>query len=267
MAKTIRAARPLGLILHRGKSSFDGKPYVVIMPLGKSSNAKTGGMLQTYIIRSHVHPVMAVRNGGDSSICGNCLLRGVFASRKRPGKGKRGRKCYVQVGQGPGSIYKAFRRGRYVDYDPLLHAKYIKGRMVRFGSYGEPVLIPLWLMYHLADLSGGKWTGYTHQWSDPRFAEYKRFLMASVHGVRGPDSAEHAHHLGWRTFRTDNGSLQKGEILCPASAEAGKRLTCFECGVCRGIDIDEHAVHQINVFIPPHGGKAVMTATKSLPAA
>ena len=94
-------AKPLGVILHRGQSAFDGSPYVVIMPLGKpSKNGKTGKMLQTYILRSHVHPVMAVRNAGDAAICGDCPMRGLVSFPKRQ-TGKRFRACYVNVGQGP----------------------------------------------------------------------------------------------------------------------------------------------------------------------
>ena len=260
-----RTARPLGVILHRGVSPFDGSPYVVIMPLGKSSNGKTGAMLQTYIIRSHAHPVSAVQSGGDVAICNDCPMRGLVATRKRRGKGKNFRACYVNVGQGPTSVYDAFRRGRYVDYDPALHREFIAGRKIRFGTYGEPVLIPLSLLEHLAGLSSG-WTGYTHQWANPSFSGYRRFLMASVHGLTGPWSREHAKSLGWRCFRTMRGGEPAAdEVLCPASKEAGHRLSCLTCNLCDGEGRRQIGLVMRDVYIPGHGGKAVMTAIASLP--
>jgi len=272
MVSAKRTARPLGVILHRGKSSFDGSPYVVIMPLGKSSNKKTGSMLQTYILRSDRHPVQAVRDEGDVAICNDCPMRGLvgFPTRppiksKRAAKHKRFRACYVNVGQGPAMVYGAFQRGRYVDYDPALHDRYIAGRKVRFGTYGEPVLIPLDLLRHLAGLSAG-WTGYTHQWSNLHYAGYKQFLMASVHGLTGPWSREHAKSLGWRTFRTmRGGEPADDEVLCPASKEAGHRLSCLTCRLCDGAGVRKIGLDMVDVYIPGHGGKAIMTAVANLP--
>jgi len=266
MVARSRTARPLGVILHRGVSPFDGSPYVVIMPLGKSSNAKTGSMLQTYIIRSHVHPVAAVQSGGDVSICGNCVMRGLVATQKRRRKGKPNyRACYVNVGQGPAMVYGAFRRGRYVDYNAVEHDRFIQGRKVRFGTYGEPVLIPLELLRHLASISAG-WTGYTHQWANLAYRDYQQFLMASVHGLTGPWSREHAKSLGWRTFRTmRGGEPAEGERLCPASKEAGHRLSCLTCNLCDGAGRRKIGLQLVDVYIPVHGSKAVMTAIKHLP--
>jgi hypothetical protein len=270
MVSATRTARPLGVILHRGQSEFDGSPYVVIMPLGKpSKNSKTGKMLQTYIIRSHVHPVVAVRNGGDVAICNDCPMRGLVTFPKRSKanakRNKRFRACYVNVGQGPAMVYDAFKRGRYVDYDTLLHDQFIRGRKVRFGTYGEPVLIPLELVQHLAGISAG-WTGYTHQWANLRFAGFQQYLMASVHGLTGPWSREHAKSLGWRTFRTMRDGLPaEDEILCPASKEAGKRLTCEQCRLCDGAGTRKAGLQMVDVYIPGHGGKAIMSAVANLP--
>lgn len=264
---TKSSPRPLGVILHRGRSIFDGSPYVVIMPLGKSTNDKTGSMLQTYIIRSEVHPAVAVRNGGDKAICNDCPMLGLAVKQADyAGKGKRKwRSCYVNVGQGPGSIYRAYKRGRYVDYMPTEHDQYIAGRKIRFGSYGEPVLIPLPLLRHLAGISAG-WTGYTHQWSNPALRGYRDFLMASVHGTSGAWSSEHARSLGWRYFRTTHdGAPQDHEILCPASKEAGHRLSCNQCNLCDGAGRRAKGLEMVNVYIPGHGGKAVMGAVRNLP--
>lgn len=265
MVTRSRTARPLGVILHRGRSSFDGSPYVVIMPLGKSSNQKTGKMLQTYIIRSHMHPLAAVQSGGDVAICNDCPMRGLVATQKRRRKGKNFRACYVNVGQGPTMVYGAFRRGRYVEYNSIDHDQFIRGRKIRFGTYGEPILLPLSLMEHLASISGG-WTGYTHQWANVSYQPYRRFLMASVHGLTGPWSREHAKSQGWRTFRTmRGGEPADGEALCPASKEAGHRLSCNTCNLCDGEGKRKIGLDCVDVYIPGHGGMAVMTAVKHLP--
>jgi hypothetical protein len=266
MVARSRTAKPLGVILHRGKSAFDGSPYVVIMPLGKSSNSKTGKMLQTYTIRSRMHPVEAVRSGGDLAICNDCPMRGLVATPKRRSRKKKNfRACYVNVGQGPAMVYGAFRRGRYVDYVPALHDQFIRGRKVRFGTYGEPVLIPLKLVQHLASLSSG-WTGYTHQWSNVAYAGYRQYLMASVHGLTGPWSREHAKSLGWRTFRTmRGGEPADDEVLCPASKEAGHRLSCMTCRLCDGAGVRKIGLDMVDVYIPGHGGKAIMSAVANLP--
>jgi hypothetical protein len=59
--------------------------------------------------------------------------------------------------------------------------------------------------------------------------------MASVDSV---DEALEAAALGWSTFRVkpkgDRGRLP-GEAICPASAEAGKKVTCETCPIkCDG---------------------------------
>jgi hypothetical protein len=269
MARAKRIARPLGVILHRGVSSYDGSPYVVIMPLRNSKNKKTGSMLQTYILRADMHPVQAVREEQDGSICFNCPMRGRLGFPKRTKanakRNKRWRACYVNVGQGPAMVYGAFQRGRYVEYVSDLHDQFIRGRRIRFGTYGEPVLIPLPLVVHLASISNG-WTGYTHQWSNLLYADYKRFFMASVHALTGPWSREHAKSLGWRTFRTmRGGEPSTDEVLCPASLEAGHRLSCLTCRLCDGAGVRKIGLAMRDVYIPGHGGKAIMTAVANLP--
>jgi hypothetical protein len=59
--------------------------------------------------------------------------------------------------------------------------------------------------------------------------------MASVDNATERDEAM---ALGWRTFRvrTHEEHLLEHEFVCPASAEAGKKLTCQECNRCGGAD-------------------------------
>lgn len=250
IAKPRKNKRPLGVILHRGVSPWTGAPFVVIAILGrKSKNEKTGAMIQTYIILADDKPTDALKTGADRGICGGCGLSG-------------GRGCYVNVGQGPRAVWEAFRNGRYDDYDAADHDKYFAARMIRWGTYGDPVLIPVEIIAHLSALSDG-WTGYTHQWRDPQFQAYRRFLMASVHGRQ----YIHATKTGWRWFHTSlSADPIPGAFVCPASAERGYRLTCEECGACDGADRPIGAIQRASVQILTHGGFGAMHAAKNNPS-
>ena len=73
------------LILYAGPSMLDGSPIVVIATgIGnKSKNSKTGGMIQTHIIRSDMKPMDAIWSGADASICGDCPHRGDGNGKRR----------------------------------------------------------------------------------------------------------------------------------------------------------------------------------------
>jgi hypothetical protein len=88
-------------------------------------------------------------------------------------------------------------------------------------------------MAELTRVSDG-WTGYTHQWSNPAYAAYARFVMACCDSVGDYADAKAA---GWRTFRVRSANAPMGpnEISCPASDEAGKRTTCARCKLCSGV--------------------------------
>jgi len=102
------------------------------------------------------------------------------------------------------------------------------GHYSRFGTYGEPSLIPLELMAELCQGSKS-WTGYTHQWL--RKPEYAPFLMASLHSEK---QMPYAEKLGFRAFIATKEALSKPFVNCPASAEAGYKSTCSDCGLCSG---------------------------------
>ena len=233
--------KPSGVILYQGPSLLDGAPIVVIATgLDSSSNGKTGNMIQTHILRADMFPMDAIYNGEDSSICGDCVHRG-------DGTGK-GRTCYVTVYQAQTAIYKAFLRGIYPMYDPAVHDKYLKGRAIRFGSYGDPAAAPIDMWRALKTLARMT-TGYSHQWRIVS-PDWAKLVMASADT---PDDVAHARQLGYRSFRVGDEKLE-GEVLCPASKEAGKKLQCIDCGACGGAD-----GRNSSIYIPLHGGTAVMS--------
>ena len=70
-------------------------------------------------------------------------------------------------------------------------------------------------------------------WPDDWRRWLRALIMASADTVGDRRAAMRA---GWRVFRTRGADmpLRSGEIICPASAEGGKRTTCAECHLCDG---------------------------------
>lgn len=242
-----------GFVVFQGASVIDGAPIVCIATT-ESRNEKTGNMIQTWIIRSDIHPMDAVRTMQDESICGHCPHRGSFNAEQNR---MIDRTCYVQIGNAPAQVYAAFKRGVYRDIsyrpDRLAFERECVGRALRLGAYGDPGALPLAIVQYLAELPGlrGR-TGYTHQWRiRPSLAQY---VMASVDTM-----AEYveASAMGWRTFRGKALSVPvaEREIVCPASVEGGKRTTCEQCLLCSGNARDARPI-----VINLHGGRAITRA-------
>jgi hypothetical protein len=236
-----------GFILWEGASKRDRKPIVAIATgFGrKSANAKTGSMIQTWILRARVDPVRASYNGADGSICGACKLRG-------NGRG-RGRTCYVRVNHAPYAIYHAYRRGGYPKVSLARAAELCAGRKVRLGAYGDPAVVPMGVWHAILKCAAG-WTGYTHQWREGFCAaSLRRYVMASTETDADTTAAR---ELGWRTFRIRRADepLRLDEIVCPASAEAGRIRTCETCLACNGGRVGKRSV-----AIIPHGSFAIAT--------
>lgn len=241
--------RPLGVVFYEGPSRIDGKPIVAIATF-ITKNGKTGNLIQTWILREDDHPINAINNGNDESVCGSCPLRGIIdRSSGKPINRQRG--CYVAIQNAPANIWSAYKAGRYPKYDGALHSRWFKHRGLRYGSYGEPVAVPLLYWNKIRKVSTGKSKpGYTHLWKNVRFQTWKKYVMASVHSEA---EAAWAQAKGWRTYRTvlDANDVQANEILCPASEEAGYTQTCESCGACNG---NANGGSRVNITIPVHGG-------------
>jgi hypothetical protein len=224
----IKTKKPTGFILFEGPSILDGSPIVVISTL-KTSNYKTGDMCQTWILRADINPVEASKQGQDSSICGNC-----------PHRHHHGGACYVNIGQAPNSVYKAYKRGSYPLYNPAIHSRYLENRKIRFGAYGDPAAAPYEIWDMLAQLSAG-FTGYTHQARhknfDPRILEFCQLSLDTK------KQAEKAGKAGYFRIVTNKADTLPGEIECLADS---KGIQCIDCLKCNG---------ENKVFIQVHGSR------------
>lgn len=237
-----------GVVFYRGPSEIDGSPIVGVAVFA-SANRKTGNMVQTYILRDDMAPVEAIKSGADSAICGGCTHRGQHDKSGLLISGTR--TCYVVIGQGPTGVWKGLQADQY----PTVDAKGLfAGRFVRLGTYGDPAAIPFAVWSDLLEGTTGH-NGYTHQWRDcdSRFAS---LCMASADDEQ---DRRDANALGYRTFRVrPDLSKLKGEFVCPASEEAGKKLTCVQCKACGGTSSKARA----DVAITLHGGSAVTANAK-----
>ena len=238
---------PRGFILYRGPSLLDGAPIVVVATgfARRSVNAKTGDMIQTYILRDGVNPVDAARSGADASVCGDC--------KHRPANGG---SCYVTLIHGPSAVHRGLTRGIYpVAQDADAIAALGAGRMVRLGTYGDPAAVPVWVWEALVRNAEGR-TGYTHQWQNPAIkpAHWGRLTALVMASVDNPEEAQEARRQGLRYFRirTADEALDAREFVCPASEEAGKRTDCATCGACSGTQ----RAGQASPVIVVHGAKA-----------
>lgn len=233
---------PNGYIFYRGPSLIDGKPIIgVIVGFNSdSANRKTGAMLQTYILPADIAPHEAVKTGADVSVCGGCIHRPTVA--KQTGADP----CYVFVAQGPLIVWKTAQAGKYADVTPEQFGQLVAGRMLRLGSWGEPVAIPFEVWQPAIDSAAGR-TGYTHRWRTRKASQWQGTLQASCDSA---EDFEDAVQAGWGTFRVAvpgyDETVSLPEVHCPASKEQGAKVQCQDCLLCDGSSSS-------NIVILSHG--------------
>ena len=220
--------KPLGYVLHKGPSPIDGRPIVVILTL-RTSNRKTGQMCQVWILREDVDPVHAIRTGDDYTICGSCPHR-----KQADGS----RSCYVNVGQAPLSVWKAYKRDKY---PPMDDVSVLKGKSVRWGAYGDPSCIPADIVRAINSVVVSH-TGYTHQWEESFSEPFRGVFQASTDGLLDTKKAQ---ALGWKTFTVVSRNASPTYAKqCPATVEHSQ-AQCATCSLCNGA--------RANVFVHAHG--------------
>ena len=213
---------------------------ILVFRLGKSTNRKISDgkdkILQVYSFSDAQLSYVAesVKNGVKvnakqffdlaEAVCFDCPFRAYL-------------KCYTHKYQQYAgflsmlkSISREFKNVKEIPSIHLLEKKIVEisnDKYIRFGTYGEPTLIPLNLVSNMVQASKSH-TGYTHQWS--KKPDYSAFFMASTHSEC---QANMASKIGFRSFIASNETLENA-VVCPASSEAGFKSTCEKCGLCSG---------------------------------
>jgi hypothetical protein len=218
--------------MSKGNIIHENERFVTIVTW-KTSNIKTGQMSQIWILNKNINPVESVKTGFDAvSNCSGCP----FAN---------GMGCYVNVGQAPLAVFKAWQRGVYERLGISELSEAFKGKYVRFGAYGNPSLIPLEIIKPIAKASKG-WTGYFHNWhlmSKERALAYGQFFMAST---ETEESRIKALAMGLRVFHVSP-DQPKDFIECPSDSRG---IQCKDCRLCDGLN-----KRAKNIWINPHGSK------------
>jgi hypothetical protein len=213
---------------------------IILFTTGKTSNKKIADpketIIQTYsfsrgqLAASLQKGTMTEFFGHDEPVCGNCP----FAVNN----GAKVSACYTHKYMQYAGFLSSLRAiaRKYESFDNIpelddtMRAGIVgmsAGRYVRFGSYGEPSLIPIDLVARICNVAS-MWTGYTHQWANrPEYADY---FMASTHGAVDTVMAETS---GWRCFASTHEAMDT-MVHCPASKEAGFVSRCSKCGLCSG---------------------------------
>lgn len=262
MAKRIKLKKPdTARIFYQGPSFLPGSEGIEIIGVITfgSKNKKTGNTWTIYYFPSSVLNVEMkdggllkhlIHEGNDKAACLGCI------------HGSQGdQDCYVLPTMFKGNsrmIEGLQRRGQdaYISMELLLALLQEYLPKVRFGGYGDPVSLPLYLSQQIVTAAKGNVLGYTHAWNriplDDR-SLYAKFLMASVDSEM---QAAFAQAKGWRTFRVGQKGKDKptkAEFNCPASKEMkekiGKVITCEDCGLCKG----QLATTNKSTFILSHG--------------
>ena len=192
----------------------------------KTGNTKTGALIQNYIIPAEwINSEAKISTLSDKAVCFDC-----------PHSKDINKTCYVRKGQSEMGLSSKVRSLRKLGLDnipelsPELEADLldaIAGKGIRFGSYGEPILLGEALVSKLSKRAKF-WTGYTHQWHKNSWA--KDYFMASVETTLVDKAAK---NMGWRTFFVGD-SIGSENVTCPASKEAGNKSTCDQCKLCMG---------------------------------
>lgn len=213
-------------------------------PGALSQNRKTGPMVQLWILPRDVAPSDSVKTGADASGCALCSRRPSLAAASGLAP------CYEVLVHGPNSVWKS-HRGHVADLQRARDAQPIMRAFgLRFGAWGDPAMLPDSVNRFLLDLSGGRHTGYTHDWKYKRSQWLRAHLMASV-DTR--EEMNHAHALGWRTFRPRpvGDTVGATERQCPA-AKGIEAMQCWQCLACDGARADKTGHDRRNISTEEH---------------
>jgi len=231
---------PNGYVIYDGASLLNGERIIAIALTSKSSNSKTGAMMQTYIITPH-DPRDASKYGLDEANCGNCIHRGTPTDDPNRKQAK-DRTCYVKLFQGVLNVWKQWVNGAYPTMQGHNALSLLgKDKDVRIGTYGDGGAVPKYIWDSLIQ-DARKHTAYCHQYDNPNSSFDPTIYMVSADNLA---TAKKHWDFGHRTFRViqDVNEVVKGqEILCPASKEMGRRVQCSSCMLCGGSEVKAKSI-------------------------
>ena len=215
--------KPKGFIIDQGLSHFNGKPYVAILDLARSTNAKTGDMAQVWILCRDTQPFEATKNGDDETICGNCQFR-----RQENGT----RLCYVNAAWRARQVWDSYKACEYEEDMRREHIPLIQHRKIRWGAYGDPAIINPQVFWGIHEHCAGH-TGYTQAWREKWAQPYKGVFMASCKTEREHFEAVNDPEFGgWKTFNVHAlGDEPYAGVPCPHDRTG---IECRDCGLCDG---------------------------------
>jgi hypothetical protein len=251
----------LPIVVYHGPSMLDGSPIVVLASTG-SSNVKTGQMVQTWIMRSDMHPSEASATKSDQSVCGMCPRRHAL-----------GGDCYVQIVHAPRSVWESWdRQGRpgtnWTEQGAILPlTQDARDHGLRLGSYGDPMAVPFEVWIDLISaLMPRSVVGYTHQWRNLSIGDrawFEQNIMASADSIT---DATLARDLGWRVFLAvsavgyhEGPQIPAGFVQCPATRDENP-LTCRQCGICNGT---QGKSTRASVYLWEHGMRSQSKGKRS----
>ena len=216
----------------RKATGFDGG-VVNVKYTFTSTNSKTGNMIQQWITpesweRDSRADKIDVKDS--TEVCKDCPLMDT---------------CYVKKGRAGMGLKSSAKSKNYAVGCEKDNISKFTDEFVRFGAFGEPVLAGEKATKQITQVASS-WTGYTHQWRDLKYHWANQYFMASVEDVKGK---REANSLGYRTFRVADSldEMLSDEVLCPASKEAGRKVTCKDCKLCKGSSSKAK-----NIFIIKH---------------
>lgn len=266
-------------LIWQGASVLTGEDISLFCtpPATRKANQKTGAMVQTYVVPTRILEVArkafdagATLNEAAKAAC-RSLIHGGFdriscldcphRSKAAGGAGT----CYTHgttIWNGLRGVLKTWLQFRSKINPAEFVLQATEKFTLRMGTYGEPVHVPIRIWDTLLQGANGH-TGYTHQWkrlqgqhgygtSTPALSWWKNHVNASCDTFA---DLRFAQQMGWKGFLITPEVLEKGKareagvVLCPASNEGGKRVTCQTCLLCQGAGRPSKSV-----YIPAHAG-------------
>lgn len=209
-------------------TGLNGEPVLANFQVG-TANSKTGDGVQIFLIPWRWIETGEI--GDDAANCGDCPFAGGNGCYVRKGTANWGLHSKVR------SLARRYKFGRLFINEAEDVIGICRGKYVRFGAYGEAVLLGESLVRKIVAVCDG-WTGYTHQ--------IKRYPWASEFFMVSSERAYQGVGREFLVIDRDQPAPDKG-IMCPASKEAGHKLTCRKCLLCRGTSTGAK-----NIFIYQH---------------